>query len=240
MGTVVSFHVYPGDCPEPAVRAGLHAACRRLHELDALFSTWDPHSPMSKLRSGGMRLGEAAIEIALVIEWCRRGRDLSGGWFDPWAMPGGFDPTGRVKGWAVEQALECVQSAGVEAAMVNGGGDIALAGRPPGEEAWRLGIRHPWQATALACVIESEVAVATSGRYERPHHLFDPRAGRAVSGAPSATVIGPRLALADAFATAVAVGGDEAFAMVEALEGYEVYLIREDGSERTTEGIVFV
>ena len=28
-------------------------------------------------------------------------RDASGGWFDPWAMPGGYDPTGLVKGWAV-------------------------------------------------------------------------------------------------------------------------------------------
>jgi thiamine biosynthesis lipoprotein ApbE len=56
----------------------------------------------------------------------------------------------------------------------------------------------------------------------------------------SATVTGPGLALADALATAVAVGGDEALAAVAALEGYEGYLIRPDGSETDTGGMAFV
>jgi thiamine biosynthesis lipoprotein ApbE len=53
-------------------------------------------------------------------------------------------------------------------------------------------------------------------------------------------VTGPSLALADALATAVAVGSDEALAAVGALDGYEGYLIRADGSEADTGGIGFV
>ena len=34
---------------------------------------------------------------------CLAARQLSGGWFDPWAMSGGFDPTGYVKGGAVSE-----------------------------------------------------------------------------------------------------------------------------------------
>jgi thiamine biosynthesis lipoprotein ApbE len=56
----------------------------------------------------------------------------------------------------------------------------------------------------------------------------------------SATVTGPGLALADALATAVAVGSDDALAAVGALDGYDGYLIRADGSEASTSGIAFV
>ena len=58
--------------------------------------------------------------------------------------------------------------------------------------------------------------------------------------AASATVTGPSLALADALATGVAVGGDEALAAVARLPGYAGYLIRPDGSETDTGGIDFV
>ena len=82
-------------------------------------------------------------------------------------------------------------------------------------------------------------AVATSGPYERGAHLIDPATGRPASRAASATVTGPSLALADALATAVAVGGDEALALVAGLPGYAGYLIRPDGSEADTGGIAF-
>lgn len=67
---------------------------------------------------------------AEVLDLCENARRASGGWFDPWAMPAGVDPTGLVKGWAVEQALAVLHEAGMEAAMVNGGGDIAVFGAP--------------------------------------------------------------------------------------------------------------
>ena len=82
-------------------------------------------------------------------------------------------------------------------------------------------------------------AVATSGPYERGAHLIDPATGRPASRAASATVTGPSLALADALATGVAVGADEALAVVAGLDGYAAYLIRPDGSETDTGGIAF-
>jgi len=264
MGTVFSFTAVHGDLPADAVRAALAAACRVLHHCDALFSTWDPASPVSRFRRGEAALGQMPPEFAEVLRECRAAKEASGGWFDPWAMPGGFDPTGLVKGWAIERALEELRRAGLSGALINGGGDVAVFGSPAGGHRWRVGIRHPWRADALACVIEvgqgpvteerglepaggsgesppraGIAAVATSGPYERGAHLIDPATGRAASRAASATVTGPGLALADALATGVAVGGDEALPAVAGLDGYAAYLIRPDGSETDTGGIAF-
>ncbi len=158
---------------------------------------------------------------------------VSDGWFDPWAMPGGFDPTGLVKGWATERALGVLRDSGVPGALINGGGDVAAFGSPAGGQRWRVGIRHPWRRGALAGIVEAARAVATSGTYERGPHLIDPRTGQPASGAASATVTGPCLALADALATGIAVGGDEALPALSRLAGYAAYLIRADGSETT-------
>ena len=252
MGTVCSFAAVPGGLPPDAVRAAIGAACRVLHRCDAVFSTWDPGSPVSRLRRGEAALGQMPPEFAEVLAECHAAKAASGGWFDPWAMPGGFDPTGLVKGWAVARALAELRRAGLPGALVNGGGDVAVFGAPPGAQRWRVGIRHPWRADALACVVEVGLApaggsggspprasIATSGPYERGAHLIDPATGRPASRAASATVTGPSLALADALATGVAVGGDEALALVAGLPGYAGYLIRPDGSETDTGGIAF-
>jgi thiamine biosynthesis lipoprotein len=239
MGTVVSFTVYGGGLGEQAVRAAVEEACLLLHRHDETFSTWKPHSPVSRLRRGEISPAQAPPEVAEVLELCQVARRLSGGWFDPWAVPGGVDPTGLVKGWALEQALEVLRAVGVEAALVNGGGDLVGTGRPPRGGPWRVGIRHPWHRGALACVVELEGAVATSGSYERGPHLIDPRSGRPTVAAASATVTGPSLALADALATALAVGGDEVLARIDGIDGYEGYLIRPDASEASTGAMAF-
>ena len=261
MGTVFSFTAVHGDLPPDGVRAALAAACRTLHHCDALFSTWDPDSPVSRFRRGEAALGQMPPEFTEVLRECQAAKEASAGWFDPWAMPGGFDPTGLVKGWATERALEELRGAGLPGALINGGGDVAVFGSPADGLRWRVGIRHPWRADALACVIEvgqgpvteerglesvggsppraGSAAVATSGPYERGAHLIDPATGQPASRAASATVTGPSLALADALATGVAVGGDEALAVVAGLDGYAAYLIRPDGSETDTGGITF-
>jgi len=236
MGTVVSFEVTSADGARS--RDAIARACRRLHELDAVLSLWIPESPMSRVRAGVLPLDAAPPEITEVLTLCRGAVALSEGWFDPWAMPGGVDPTGLAKGWALEQAIAVLAESGCEAAMCNGGGDVALLGAPPGSTSWRIGIQHPWRRDALAAAIEATAgAVATSGSYERGAHLVDPRTGEPALVAASATVVGPSLAIADALATALAVGGDPVLDAVRRLDGYDAYLIRLDGSEASTEGI---
>lgn len=238
MGTVVSFHVAPdGAQAHEAVRR----ACARIHALEAELTTWDPASAMSRVRDGTLDLADAPSSIQVVLERCEEVRELSAGWFDPWALPGGTDPTGLAKGWILEEALAELRVDGVRTAIVNGGGDVCMMGSPDSKaRGWRIGVQHPWRANAFACVLEVTGAIATSGAYQRGLHLFNPRTHLLCTAAASATVVGPDLATADGLATALAVGGDDVLDRIERLGGYDGYLIREDGSEAQTSGIVVV
>jgi len=237
MGTVVGV-----ASPHPLPADALGAAMGMLHDADRVFSTWNPASPLSQLRGGHAALEDLdardAATIALVLERCALAREWTGGAFDPWAMPGGVDPTGLVKGWAAQRALDALVAAGAGVVMVNAGGDIATAGRPD-EGPWRIGIRHPAQPHAYAAIVEVTGAVATSGDYERPGQLIDPATGRAARLAASATVTGPHLDLVDALATGLAVGGHPVLAAIDRLPGYEAYLITDSGRHYATPAMAF-
>lgn len=240
MGTVVSIAVHRGRCAPGAVAAAVQAACARLHELDAIFTTYDEKSPMSRVRSGALLLKDAPPVIRDVFELCEQARWMTHGWFDPWSMPGGVDPTGFVKGWAVEQAARLIGDSPVSGAIVDCGGDVALVGSSPDGGPWRIGIQHPWRRSALACVIEVGVgAVATSGAYARATHLVSPCGFPSSPGVASASIIGDSLGFADAFATAIAVGGPDAVRSVSEVPGYHAYWIESDGTESSTPGVVF-
>ena len=237
MGTVVTFDLYAPGPVEVAEAVG--RACSVLHDADAVFSTWKPDSPVSRLRRGEISLGEAPAEVADVLDRCRTARQATDGWFDPWALPGGVDPTGYVKGWAGQQALEVLRPLDLLGAMVNAAGDIASFGGPEPGQPFRVGIVEPGSPGRLACVVELTGAVATSGTYERGLHLIDPFSGRATSGAASASVTGPDLGLADALATALAVAGEAGLDFVADLAGYEGFVIGIDGGWQWTPGFPF-
>lgn len=230
MGTAVSFDVRGGT---PATVAD---ACAILHRADALFSTWQPDSPMSRLRRGELSVGDAPGEIAQVLDLCAEAKRISGGWFDPWRMPGGVDPTGLVKGWAAQRAADSLRDAGAEAAMVNAAGDIVTFGEPEPGRSWHLGIRDPRKPDRIAWVVAvRDGAVATSAAYERGDHVLDPHTGALARAALSATVTGPDLALADALATGLFAAGVVGLPLIDALPGYDALLVEPGGETRLTD-----
>ena len=240
MGTVVTIDVYTTDAMggEDASRQ-LATARALLQRADAVFSTWQPHSPVSRLRRGEITCAQAPAEVSEVLEQCAVARELSGGWFDPWAMPGGIDPTGYVKGWAAQRALGAFRASGVCGAIVNAAGDIASFGDLGHGKLFRVGIADPFSPGRLAEVVYLTAAIATSGTYERGNHLIDPQSGRPATRVASASVTGPDLGLADALATAVAVAGETGLNLIEALDGYEALIIALDGRRRWTENFPF-
>jgi FAD:protein FMN transferase len=233
LGTVVSF-----DVPVSARGDGsLDTAIRWLHWVDRVFSPYRPDSDVSLLADAEVTVDGCAPEVAEVIAACAFIRARSGGYFT--SAPGGrFDPSGYVKGWAVQRAAELLSAAGSENHVVNGGGDVQCAGgRAPGEP-WRVGIADPLRPGGLALVVAAmDCAVATSGVAERGPHILDPHTGRPASGLASLTVIGPRLALADAYATAAfAMGPGLAREWTQTLDGYEAFAITADGRTWHTPG----
>lgn len=240
MGTVVTFDLFLAEGePRPGTYHRLANARSILQRADAVFSTWKPDSPISRLRRGELTLESAPAVVAEVLEACRMARDISEGWFDPWAMPGGVDPTGYVKGWAAQRALEALVADELTGGIVNAAGDIASFGGRSEGRPFRVGIADPRSPRRLACVVELTGALATSGTYERGAHLVDPRTGEARAGAASASVCGGDLGLADALATALAVAGEEGLGFIAAAKGYEAMVIREDGSRVATPGFPF-
>ena len=233
MGTVVSFDLRPQGLAFTQTRQALREACAQLHEVDRVFSLYRNDSPLQRVRHRRLALHDALREISEVLALCDHARTLSDGAFDPWALPGGVDPTGLVKGWAAEQAAAILKHAGVGAAMINAAGDITTFGRPTPDRRWQIGVRAPDAADRLICVAESAGATATSGQYERMDHILDPLTGQPAHAARSATVSGASLAMADALATALIVRGPDALPAVLSA-GYDALLIDPAGHMTST------
>ena len=90
----------------------------------------------------------------------------------------------------------------------------------------------------MAAVLRTrDLAVATSGSYERGPHIVDPRTGRAPAGVASVTVLGPDLATADAYATAAFAMGVEGPAWTAGLDDYDALTILADGRVLSTPGV---
>lgn len=121
-------------------------------------------------------------------------------------MPGRVDPTGLVKGWAAQRALQAMRQVGVRHATVNAGGDLMVTGDASGAgdgSGWTIGVTDPTDTTAVVATVRgTDLSVATFGGYQRATLAVDPRTVRRVHRLVSATVVGPDLALADAVATA--------------------------------------
>lgn len=240
MGTVVVIDIYvDGDVGADSVAEAVQRAAAALHHADEVFSTWKSDSAISRLRRGAISLAEAPPEVGEVLALCESARRLTHGWFDPWVMPGGVDPTGYVKGWAAQQSLAALRAEGICGAIVNAAGDIASFGSMSGGQPFCFGIVDPRDPGRLACTVTSPGGLATSGTYERGEHLIDPTTGQARSRVASATVTGPDLGLADAVATALAVAGDDGLAFVEDLDGYEALTVSFEGDQSCTEHFPF-
>ena len=231
MGTVFSF-----DLRDPVSVGVVDEVVEWLHWVDATFSTYVEDSEISQLRRRDIHLAECAPEVADVLAQCAQlERDTDGAFSAHYS--GLLDPSGLVKGWAIERAAQLLTEAGSTRHAVNGGGDVRAVGRPEPGRSWQIGVVDPFDPRSLATVLSVvDGAVATSGTAERGLHVVDPRGGLPAQGLASVTVVGPNLALADAYATAAMVKGAEAPAWVEGLDGYDAFAVATTGERWQTSG----
>ena len=211
-----------------------------LRWVDATFSTYRADSQVSRLDAGTLALDDAAPEVRAVLARCETLRERTGGRFDVRAR-GVLDPSAFVKGWAVETVASMLAGEGARNLCVHAGGDVRVCGeRAPGRP-WRVGIQHPHRRDRTAAVLRArDLAVATSGAYERGAHIVDPHTGRAPEGVLSVTVLGPDLGTADAYATAAFAMGVEGPAWTAGLGDYEALTILSDGRVLSTRGVADV
>jgi thiamine biosynthesis lipoprotein len=238
MGMAVSF-----DVREPLPHGdALGDAVRWLHHVDATFSTYLYDSQINRLGRGEVDLTEVDDDVRHVFRRCIELNAITNGAFDAFDLTerngSWLDPSGFVKGWAIERAADIFEAAGAGNVCINAGGDIAVRGGPTPLGAWRVGIRHPDEADRLATVLEirGPLAVATSATYERGAHIIDPTTRQPTTEVASATVVGVDLGIADAYATAVFVMGPAGLGWIETQPGYDAYLITHDDRTFWTEG----
>jgi FAD:protein FMN transferase len=232
MGTAFTIDVRdPGDWSQAVADV-----VRWLHQVDTVFSTYRPDSDINRIQRGELHVENAHPEVARVLELCAQAQVATGGAFS--AMPQGrLDPTGLVKGWAIERASRLLGEHGARNHGVNGGGDLQLSGEAAPGRSWTVGVSDPLDRSRIATTVTGrDFAVATSGLTERGRHILDPFTGRPADALESATVVGPSLTFADAYATAAFVLGRQAIAWMEDLDGYEALLIDSQGTASTSRG----
>lgn len=138
------------------------------------------------------------------------------------------------KGYAVDKAIDVLQSLGIESALVNAGGEIKVIGSN-----WKVGIQHPRdERDIIAAIRLDNNSVATSGDYEqffevdgiRYHHILDPNNGYPAKGLQSVTIINQSNTFADALATAVFVmGKDKGMNLIETIDNTEAMIVDSEG-----------
>lgn len=239
MGTVIGI-----DLRDPDVATSVVDDSEAwLVDVDARFSPFRPTSEISRLGRAELDPDDCSADVRFVLGRCEALRLESRGFFDIRAagLRGGLDPSGYVKGWAAEEAAFILEAAGARNYLINAGGDVIVRGEPHPGRPWVVGIRHPVEADQVVArvsppVVFTRFAVATSGGYERGDHIVDPHTGRTPDRWSSITVVGPSLALADAYATTAYAMGDAGLAWLSSRVGYSGYAIGRDLQASWTAG----
>ncbi len=239
MGTSISI-----DIVDSHDRSLIDELVAWFHDVDEVFSPYREHSPISRIGRGELAPTDEQVgpDIREVLQRCGELSEATNGVFDVWSLPSPngsrFDPCGYVKGWSVQRAGRLLGERNVVDFCLNAGGDVLLGGCTHKGAPWRIGIRHPDDAMMVALTLEATgpLAIATSGTYERGAHIVDPRDGRPVCELASATVVGPDLADADAYATTLYVMGAEGLYWLAEQPGYSGCVITRDGRVIATDG----
>lgn len=192
-GTVITIDVPSGEdrkLTQNALDAVLPKLITEAQRIDNCYSPFQPKSLVTQLRTGKISeeqlsdFGSDGEELQKVINNCKSLRSVSQGAFDPWLVPGGFDPCGYVKGWGAQKLMQIAVNEGLQNVCINAAGDLAVAGFADGRGAhWQIGVSHPNFRNQLCAVVDTgylsqsradvvPVTVATSGHAEQTGHIL--------------------------------------------------------------------
>ncbi|MBI3188347.1 MAG: FAD:protein FMN transferase, partial [Gammaproteobacteria bacterium] len=157
-----------------------------------------------------------------------------------------IDLGGIAKGYAIDKAVNIMKSCGIEHGFVKAGGDSYVLGDRNGQP-WMLGIKHPRQNNKVVVRLPlMNVAVSTSGDYERffiengarIHHILKPATGKPVTDKWSVTVIGDSAMMTDALSTTLFVMDVKSgMALIDKIGNVDAIVIDANGNMHYSSGL---
>jgi thiamine biosynthesis lipoprotein len=235
LGTFVEMALWGGD--ETLKQTASDQAFDAIALVESTMSRFIPDSDIGRLNRGqSPDLHPWTVQI---LNFCDRMEQSSGGRFTPRAV-GHLDLGGVAKGFAVDRAIDTLKAHGIEAGMVNAGGDLAVFG-PTAQTIHSRDPRQP--ARLLPPIAIKNAALASSapafdpvtGALAAASAILDPRTGLPATGALGASVRAPDAMTADALTKIVMIMGGQAWPLLSQWRA-EAWMIQADGTETHTAG----
>lgn len=200
------------------VEQTVQSVLARLLEIEEKFSAFKKRSLVCRYQSGeSSPLLDS--EFQEVLTRVMMAQKETGGAFDPY-YNGVYDPTGLVKGWAIEKVFEqylkpLLAWPVIEAVCLNGGGDMQFETKSNSHFSWKVGIENPMNVQEIVASFQIQTgAIATSGYSKRGQHICSS------STIQQVTIIDTNLTQADIWATAGLVLAEREF--LQAIRKYKL------------------
>jgi thiamine biosynthesis lipoprotein len=205
--------------------------------VDETFSTYKSDSEITRINRGELAETDWSDDVKAVFAMAEKTKQKTGGYFDIRKPDGQYDPSGIVKGWAIQNAAAIATNAGFQNFYIDAGGDIQTSGVNAEGKPWSVGIKNPFNQNEIVKVLKANgKAVATSGTYIRGLHIYNPKTGAPADEIVSLTVAGNQICDADLIATAAFAMGKNGINFVEQTPGFEGYSIDKNGVATMTSG----
>jgi len=157
MGMPISLALRGRHAAIPEADEAWQSVINELREVDHIFSTYRDDSIINRLDRGELMVEECPAEVAEVLALGNEAERLSGGAFSI-KLPTDdgrrrLDPSGVVKGWAIERASRFLAGLDETDFCLSAGGDMICHATNPSSPAWRIGIEDPHDPKRLIAVV---------------------------------------------------------------------------------------
>ena len=209
-----------------------------LQNVEEKFSPFLSESLVSRHTDLGEELQDDFFDIEYQEVYSRSiiAKKETQGLFDPF-FNGKYNPTGFVKGWAIENAFmkyikPLIDNNIIEAGAINGAGDIQVGTRLDSNFSWEIGIENPEdKGKIIAKYSIKNGAVATSGLSKKGQHIKSDNDINHVQ----VTVVGTYLSDVDVLATAGVVSDEKIWSEIVENKLLTGILLTKEGIKRVFE-----
>ena len=209
-----------------------------LQNVEEKFSPFLSESLVSRHTDIGEELQDDFFDIEYQEVYSRSiiAKKETQGLFDPF-FNGKYNPTGFVKGWAIENAFmkyikPLIDNNIIEAGAINGAGDIQVGTRLDSNFSWEIGIENPEDKEKIIAKYSiKNGAVATSGLSKKGQHIKSDNDINHVQ----VTVVGTYLSDVDVLATAGVVANEKIWSEIVENKLLTGILLTKEGIKRVFE-----